>query len=104
MINYEQISQEDAKELMDSEPDVVILDVRTREEYEDGHIVGAICIPNEEIDDTAEDCLEDKEQMILVYCHSGNRSKQAAEKLIDLGYTDVKEFGGIVTWEYETER
>lgn len=104
MINYEQISQEDAKELMDSEPDVVILDVRTREEYEDGHIVGAICIPNEEIDDTAEDCLEDKEQMILVYCHSGNRSKQAAEKLIDMGYTDVKEFGGIVTWEYETER
>lgn len=103
MINYEQISQEDAKELMDSEPDVVILDVRTREEYEDGHIVGAICIPNEEIDDTAEDYLEDKEQMILVYCHSGNRSKQAAEKLIDLGYTDVKEFGGILTWEYETE-
>lgn len=103
MINYEQISQEDAKELMDTEPDVVILDVRTREEYGDGHIMGAICIPNDELEDVAEEQLEDKDQMILVYCHSGNRSKQAAEKLIDLGYTDVKEFGGIITWEYETE-
>lgn len=100
---YEQISQEEAKKLMDSEADEIILDVRTEEEYSSGHIVGAVCIPNETIDNSVTEQLPDKEQLILVYCRSGNRSKQASEKLAGMGYTNIKEFGGINTWEYETE-
>lgn len=98
---YEQISQADAKSLMDSETDYIILDVRTQEEYEEGHIVDAICIPNETIDETVIEALPDKEQLILVYCRSGNRSAQASEKLAKLGYSNIKEFGGINTWQYE---
>ena len=98
---YQQISQEDAKQIMDTESDIIILDVRTEGEYEDGHIEGAICIPNETIDEKVTDKLPDKEQTILVYCRSGNRSKQAAQKLADLGYTDIREFGGITSWKYE---
>lgn len=100
---YEQISQEEAKALMDSEEECLILDVRTLEEYNGGHIPNAICIPNETISASVVDTLTDKEQLILVYCRSGNRSKQAAEKLVSLGYTNIKEFGGINTWPYETE-
>ncbi len=100
---YQQISQDEAKTIMDSGEQIVIVDVRTEEEYAQGHIVDAICIPNEMIDEEVTQKLPDKEQTILVYCRSGNRSRQAAQKLADLGYTDIREFGGIQTWEYETE-
>ena len=100
---YERISQEEAKSLMDSEEDYIILDVRTNEEYAEAHIKGAICIPNETIDAAVVEELPDKEQLIFVYCRSGNRSVQASEKLADLGYSNIKEFGGINTWKYDTE-
>ena len=100
---YEHISQEDAKNLMDHEEKCIVVDVRTEEEYAESHIKGAICIPNETIDESVTEVLTDKEQLILVYCRSGNRSVQASEKLAELGYTNIKEFGGINTWEYETE-
>ena len=99
--SYEQISGEEAKALMDSESGYIILDARTQEEYDDGHIHGAILIPEYEIADRAEKELPDKDQLILVYCRSGRRSKIAAEELVKLGYTNVKEFGGIIDWEYE---
>ena len=102
-MDYVQISQEEAKELMDSEENYIILDVRTQEEYESGHIAGAICIPNETIKDTEPEELTEKDQLILVYCRSGNRSKKASEKLAAMGYSNVKEFGGINTWPYEIE-
>ena len=99
---YRQISQEEAAEIMNKQEDFLLLDVRTQAEYEDGHIPGAICIPNETIGAGELPELPDKNQRILVYCRSGNRSKQAAEKLAKLGYTDVLEFGGINTWTGET--
>ena len=102
--SYEQISQQAAKELMDTQPNCVILDVRTQEEYDLGRIPGAILIPNEVIREEAEATLTDKDQLILVYCRSGRRSKEAAQKLVDLGYTNVKEFGGIIDWPYQTTR
>lgn len=95
---YEQISQEEAAELMKSESDCVLLDVRTAQEFSQRHIPGAICIPNEKITDEALPQLPDKDKLILVYCRSGNRSKQAAEKLVKAGYTNIKEFGGLVDW------
>ena len=98
---YEQISGAEAKALMDSESGYVIIDARTQEEYDQGHILGAIMIPEYEIADRAEKELPDKDQLILVYCRSGRRSKIAAEELVKLGYTNVKEFGGIIDWEYE---
>ena len=98
---YEQISGAEAKELMDSESGYIIIDARTQEEYDQGHIPGAILIPEYEIADRAENELPDKDQLILVYCRSGRRSKIAAEELVKLGYTNVKEFGGIIDWEYE---
>ena len=101
---YEQISAEAAKELMDTKTDYILLDVRTQEEYDLGHIPGAIVIPNEVISEEAESMLTDKGQLILVYCRSGRRSKEAAQKLVDLGYTNVKEFGGIIDWPYQTTR
>lgn len=96
--SYRQVSMQEAVELMHSESDYIILDVRTQAEYQSGHIPGAICIPNETIlhDDIPE--LPDKDQLILVYCRSGNRSKQASAKLAALGYTGVVEFGGIHAW------
>ena len=100
--NYEQISGAEAKALMDSESGYIIIDARTQEEYDQGHIPGAILIPEYEIADRAEKELPDKAQLILVYCRSGRRSKIAAEELVKLGYTNVKEFGGIIDWEYET--
>ena len=101
---YEQISGAEAKALMDSESGYIILDARTQEEYDAGHIPGAIMIPEYEIADRAENELLDKNQLILVYCRSGRRSKIAAEELVKLGYTNVKEFGGIIDWEYETTK
>ena len=99
--NYEQISGAEAKALMDSESGYIIIDARTQEEYDQGHIPGAILIPEYEIADRAEKELPDKDQLILVYCRSGRRSKIAAEELVKLGYTNVKEFGGIIDWKYE---
>lgn len=98
---YKIISQEKAKEIMEDSKDYIILDVRSEWEFERGHIEGAINIPNEEIGHAEElALLPDKEKMILVYCRSGNRSKQAASKLAILGYKNIFEFGGIITWEY----
>ena len=97
------ITAEEAKKLMDSEEGCIILDVRTREEYDQGHIPGAVLIPNTEIEAKAADLLPDKGQLILVYCRSGRRSQLAAEALVELGYTNIKEFGGILDWPYEVE-
>ena len=99
---YEQITPAEAKALMDSEDGYIILDVRTPEEFAAGHIAGAILIPDYEIGEKAESILTDKEQLILVYCRSGRRSKNAANELATLGYTNIKEFGGINDWKYGT--
>ena len=101
--SYEQISQEEAKQIMDTTDGYILLDTRTQEEYDQSHIPGALLIPHTEIAQRAADELPDKDQLILVYCRSGNRSKQASEILAELGYTNVKEFGGINTWPYEVE-
>ena len=101
---YMNITAEEAKAIMDSEEGYIILDVRTQEEYDQGHIPGAIVISHEEIAEKAEEVLTDKEQLILVYCRSGRRSKIAAEALVELGYTNIKEFGGIIDWPYEVEK
>ena len=100
--SYEQITPAEAKEIMDERDGYVILDVRTQEEYDEAHIDGAILIPDYEIVAKAESVLKDKDQLILVYCRSGRRSKNAASELVSLGYTNVKEFGGIIDWPYET--
>ena len=100
---YMNITAEEAKAIMDSEEDYIILDARTQEEFDQGHIPGAIVISHEEIAEKAEEVLTDKEQLILVYCRSGRRSKIAAEALVELGYTNIKEFGGIIDWPYEVE-
>ena len=100
---YMNITAEEAKGIMDREEGYIILDVRTQEEYDQGHIPGATQISHEEIAEKAEDVLTDKDQLILVYCRSGRRSKIAAEILVDLGYTNIKEFGGILDWPYEVE-
>jgi rhodanese-related sulfurtransferase len=101
--DYEMITARQAKEIMDTQDGYVILDTRTEEEYETGHIPGAIVISHEQIKEKAEQVLTDKDQLILVYCRSGRRSKLAAQDLVDLGYTNVKEFGGIIDWPYEVE-
>ena len=101
-LGYKQIPMAEAIEIMDSEEGYVILDVRTAEEFQEKHIPGAINVPNEEIGTDSIEELPDKEQLILVYCRSGNRSKQASEKLVDLGYTNIVEFGGINDWTGET--
>lgn len=99
---FETITPESAKSLMDSETDYIILDVRTASEYSEGHIQNAVLIPDYEIEARAQGELKDKNQLILVYCRSGRRSKIAAQTLADLGYTNVNEFGGIIDWPYET--
>ena len=99
---YRQVSAADAAALMESESDYIILDVRTQAEYDEAHIPGAICIPNETIGTGEIPALPDKDQLILVYCRSGNRSKQAAQKLAAQGYTNIVEFGGILNWPGET--
>ena len=101
---YMNITAEEAKQIMDTEEGYVILDVRTQEEYDQGHIPGAIVISHEEIAEKADEVLTDKDQLILVYCRSGRRSKIAAEALVELGYTNIKEFGGIIDWPYEVEK
>lgn len=97
---YKKISAEEAKNIIDSE-DVIILDVRTPEEYNGGHIENAVLLPVTEIPDKAEEILPDKDSKILVYCRSGNRSATAAKDLIRMGYTSVYDFGGINSWPYE---
>ena len=99
---YRQIGMAEAVAMMEAEQDYILLDVRTQAEFEDKHIPGAICIPNETIASDEIEELPDKDQLILVYCRSGNRSKQASEKLAALGYTNVVEFGGILDWPGET--
>ena len=95
---YTQITQEEAAEMMAGDDGHVVVDVRRQDEYAAGHIPGAICIPNESIGDAPPEALPDREQIILVYCRSGRRSKQAAQKLAELGYSRVYEFGGILDW------
>lgn len=104
LVPYEPITAEDAKKLMDTESDYIIVDARTAEEFAEGHIPGAILIPEYEIADRARAELPDKDQLILVYCRSGRRSKIASQALTDLGYTNVKEFGGIIDWPYDVVR
>ena len=101
---YKQISMAEAKEIMSTEEEFIILDVRTQEEYADGHIPGAICVPNETIGTEPPVELPDKEEKILVYCRSGNRSRQAAAKLAAMGYSNIVEFGGIMDWNGEIEK
>ena len=101
--SYQQISQEEAKEMMDTQ-DVIILDVREQDEYDSGHIPGAVLLPVGTIDEeTAAEVIPEKDSTVLVYCRSGNRSKTASSALVELGYTNIYEFGGINTWPYETE-
>ena len=101
---YQQISQEEAKQRMD-EQDVIILDVREADEYDSGHIPGAVLLPLGTIDkDSAAAVIPEKDSVVLVYCRSGNRSKQASSILAELGYTGIFEFGGINTWPYEIVR
>ncbi|WP_154668793.1 rhodanese-like domain-containing protein [Niameybacter massiliensis] len=98
---YEKISAQQAKEMIDKGEYGVILDVRTLEEYNEGHIEGATLLPDNEIKNKAEITLYDKEEVILVYCRSGRRSEAAAKVLVEMGYTKVYDFGGIVDWPYE---
>ena len=100
--SYTEISQEEAKKMMQANDGHVIVDVRRQDEFDDGHIPGAICIPNESINDVPPEELPDRHQVILVYCRSGRRSKEAAQKLFDMGYTHVFDFGGIIEWTDET--
>lgn len=100
---YRILTPEEAKKRMDEEPEVLIVDVRTQEEYSEGHIPGAILIPLDTIDFEPPELLPDLDAEILVYCRSGRRSRQAADQLIELGYTNVYDFGGIIDWPYDTE-
>ena len=98
---YRRITMQEAVEMMEKEENYMILDVRTHEEFAAGHIPGAIVIPNETIGTEEVPELPDKDQLIMVYCRSGNRSKQASDKLVKLGYTNIIEFGGIIDWPGE---
>ena len=100
---YEQITAKEAKRIMNSGEEYVLLDVREQDEFDAGHIPGAILIPYTEIENKSIELIPDKDKLILVYCRSGRRSKIAAESLAKLGYTNVKEFGGIIDWPYEVE-
>ena len=101
---YRQISMDKAVKMMKDEKNYIILDVRRPDEYAEGHIPGAINVPNEEIGTAEIAELPDKSQLILVYCRSGRRSKEASEKLVGLGYTNIVEFGGILDWKGEIEK
>lgn len=98
---YHLLTAEQAKERMDSGEDLIVLDVRTQEEYDSGHIENAVLLPNETIYDTQPELLPDLNMEILIYCRSGNRSAQAANKLVAMGYTNVFDFGGIIDWPYD---
>ena len=101
---YQQITAEEAKQMIDEMDDELILDVREQEEYDEKHISDAVLFPVGMIDaETAEGIIPEKDTTVLVYCRSGNRSKTASQKLVELGYTEVYEFGGIKDWPYETE-
>lgn len=100
---YHKISAAEAKEMMD-QSEVIIVDVRTLQEYQEGHVPGAVNIPNEEILDTEPELLNDKDATLLVYCRSGRRSKDASDKLVKMGYKNVYDFGGIIDWNYDTEK
>ena len=100
-MTYRQISQEEAKQMMTRDDGHIIVDVRRQDEYDAGHIPGAILIPNESIGTEQPEQLPDKDQIILIYCRSGRRSKEAAQKLADMGYTNICEFGGIIDWTGE---
>ena len=100
---YMNITAAQAKEIMDTQTGYIILDTRTQEEYDEGHIPGAILIPYDEIAEKADAMLTDRNQLLLVYCRSGRRSKIAAQTLVELGYTNIREFGGIIDWPYEVE-
>lgn len=100
---YEQISQDEAMKMMQEESGYLIVDVRRPDEFAESHIAGAVNVPNETIEDEMPEALPDREQMLLIYCRTGRRSKEASQKLADMGYTNVYEFGGINTWEGETE-
>ena len=100
---YQQITPEEAKKIKDSGEEHIILDTREQDEFDEGHIPGAILIPYTEIENKAEEMIPDKNAQILVYCRSGRRSKIASESLAKLGYTNVKEFGGIIDWSWELE-
>ncbi len=97
---YHKISVEEAYEMMASQ-EVVVVDVRTREEHESGHIENAVLVPNESIGSEMPEALPDKEATLLIYCRSGRRSKEAAQKLLSLGYQNVYDFGGVIDWPYE---
>ena len=97
---YQKISAEEAYEMMVSQ-EVVVVDVRTREEYDGGHIENAVLVPNESIGSEMPEALPDKEATLLIYCRSGRRSKDAAQKLLELGYQNVFDFGGVIDWPYE---
>lgn len=99
---YEKITPEQALELMDG--DAIILDVRTSEEYATGHVPGAMLLPVDDILAGKTESLPDKEALILVYCRSGNRSKTASNALVEAGYTQIKDFGGIIDWPYDVEK
>lgn len=101
---YKQISAKEAKEIMDAAKDYIILDTREQDEFDEGHIPGAVLIPYTEIADKAEEIIPDKDKLILVYCRSGRRSKIAADSLVALGYKNVMEFGGIIDWPYDVEK
>lgn len=101
-IEYKKMTPEDAKARIDSVDEIIILDVRTEDEYTAEHIPNAILIPNETITDKTLELLPDLEAEILIYCRSGNRSAQAAKKLLAIGYTNVYDFGGIIDWPYDT--
>ncbi len=101
---YRQISMDKAVRMMEDEKNYIILDVRRPDEYAEGHIPGAINVPNEEIGTAEIAELPDKSQLILVYCRSGRRSEEASEKLVKLGYTNIVEFGGILDWKGETQK
>ena len=104
VVTFQQISQEEAKTIMSTNQQAVILDVRTQEEYDSGHIKGAVLLPVDEITvETAQAVIPSQDTQVLVYCRSGNRSVTASKVLAQLGYTEVYEFGGINTWPYETE-
>ena len=103
-IGYRQITMQEAVEMMAQEKNYIILDVRTQSEYDAGHIPGAILVPNETIGTEEIPELPNKNQLIMVYCRSGNRSKQASEKLVQMGYTNIVEFGGINSWTGEIEK
>ncbi|MFZ2539353.1 MAG: rhodanese-like domain-containing protein [Oscillospiraceae bacterium] len=102
MTKYTKITPKEAKEIIDNETDIIILDVRAQSEFDEGHIKNAILIPHTEIETVAVEKLTDKDAKILVYCRSGKRSAVASKKLVEMGYTNILDFGGIIDWNYET--